>query len=63
MYTGFDTHGQYSLPDGSIGENFIIFGVDMSSSMHIDHTGKDILIFGKGPIKRLNHTLAAETQY
>ena len=34
----------------------------MSSSMHIDHTGKDILIFGKGPIKRLNHTLAAETQ-
>ena len=35
----------------------------MSSSVHIDNKEKDILILGKGPTQRLNHTLAAETQY
>ena len=25
---GFDTRGEYSLPDGSVGKNVIIFGVD-----------------------------------
>ena len=60
--TGFDNCGQYSLPDGSLVKNFI-FGVDMSSSVHIDHRWKDILILGKEPRQGLNHTLAAETQY
>ena len=59
---GFDTHKQYFLPDGSIGKNVIIFGVDMSSSVHIDNIGKDILILSKGPTQGLNHKLAAETQ-
>ena len=27
----------------------VIFGVDMSSSPHIDNKGKDLLILGKGP--------------
>ena len=35
----------------------------MSSSMHIDNRGKDILILNKGVIQGLNHTLATETQY
>ena len=35
----------------------------MSSSVHTDNKGKDILILGKGPTQRLNHMLAAETQY
>ena len=35
----------------------------MSSSVHIDNKGKDILILGKGPARGLNHTLTAETQY
>ena len=35
----------------------------MSSSVHINNEGKDILILGKGPTKELNHTLAAEIQY
>ena len=39
---GFDTRGQYSLPNGSVGKNFIIFGVAMSPSVHIDNKGKDI---------------------
>ena len=32
--TGFDTRGEYCLPDGSVGKNVIIFGVDMSSSAY-----------------------------
>ena len=32
-----------------IGKNVIIFGVDLSQSMHICNKGKDILILGKGP--------------
>ena len=27
---GFDSRGKYFLPDGSIGKNVIVFGVDMS---------------------------------
>ena len=53
---------KYSLSEGSVGEN-IFFGVDMSSSVHIDKKVKDILIFSKGPTQGLNHTLAAETSY
>ena len=30
-------------------KNVIIFGADMSSTVHIDNKGKDILIFGEGP--------------
>ena len=29
---GFDSGGAFSFPNGSFGENVIIFGVDMSSS-------------------------------
>ena len=60
---GFDTCGEYSVPDGNVVKNVIIFGVDMSSSVHIDNKRNDILILGKGPTQGLNHTLAAETQY
>ena len=35
----------------------------MSSSVHTDNKGKDILILGKGPTQKLNHMLAVETQY
>ena len=61
--TGFDTRGQYSLPDSSVGKNAVIFGVDMISSVHINDKGNDILILGNGPKKGLNYTQAAETQY
>ena len=47
---GFDASGSFSLSDGSgFGKIGIIFGVDMSSSMHFGNTEKDILIFGKNP--------------
>ena len=57
----FDSHSEISLLDGSVGKNVIIFGVDMSSSVHIDNNKKDTLIVGIGPKKRLdNITLTAK---
>ena len=44
----FDRKEFYSIGN-EIGRNVIIFEVDMSSSPHIDHKKKDILILGKGP--------------
>ena len=35
----------------------------MSSSTHTDDKKKDILILGKGPTQRLEHTLTAEKLY
>ena len=32
----------------------------MSSSAHVDHKKKDILLIGNGPIQRLEDTLTAE---
>ena len=52
------------LPDGSFGRNVVIFGVDMSSSVHADNKGKDILILGSGPTQELGeHSLTAEKMY
>ena len=52
------------MPDGSVGKNIITFGVDMSSSVHIDNKGKDILILHKGPTQGLDDTtLTADAQY
>ena len=50
-------------PSGETGRNVMIFGVDISSSTKIDPRKKDILILGKGPTQRLQHTLAAENIY
>ena len=46
---GFDLRLKFSLTDGSVGKNVIIFGVDISSSVHIGIKNKNILILGKGP--------------
>ena len=35
----------------------------MSSPAHIDDKKKDILVLGKGPTQRLEHTLTAEKMY
>ena len=40
-----------------------MFGVDMSLSLHIDNTKKDIFILGKGPTQGLEHKLTAEKLY
>ena len=45
-------------------KNVIIFGADMSSSVHVDNKGKDILILGEGPTWGLDDTtLTAEVKY
>ena len=59
----FDFCSLFSVPDFDWGKNAIIFGIDMSSSVHIDNKNKDILILGKGPIKGLDNTiLTAEAE-
>ena len=51
----FDKKGEFSFGNG-LGRNCIIFGVDMSSSVHVDNKKKDILILGKRPTQRLDGT-------
>ena len=37
---GFDRRGSFSFPGGRFGQNVIIFGADMNSSIHIDNKKK-----------------------
>ena len=60
---GFDRKSSFSFPGGGFGQNVLIFGVDMSSSAHIDNKKKDILVLGKGPTQELEHILTAEKIY
>ena len=60
---GFDRKTAFLFPGRGFGQNIIIFGVDMTSSAHIDNKKKDILIFGKGPTQGLEHTLTSEKMY
>ena len=60
---GFDRRSSFTFPGGGFGQNVLIFGVDMSSSAHIDNKKKDILVLGKGPTQGLEHTLTAEKMY
>ena len=47
-----------------MGRNVIIFGADMSSSVHVDNKNKDILILGEGSTQGLEDTiLIAEAIY
>ena len=67
-YTGYgiglDSRSEFSFAHGRYGKNVIIFGVDMSSSAHVDNKGKDILILGEGPTQGLDDTtLTAEAKY
>ena len=50
---GFDRRSSFSFPGGGFGQNVLIFGVDMSSSAHIDNKKKGILVLGKGPTQGL----------
>lgn len=53
----FDVRGTFSLSNGSrFGKNVVIFGVDMSSSSHIDNKKKDIIILWKGLTQGLDNT-------
>ena len=51
---GFDRRSSFSFPGGGFGQNVLIFGADMSSSVHVDNKKKDILVIAKGPTKDKN---------
>ena len=60
---GFDRKGKFSVIN-EFGRNCTIFGVDMSSSIHVDNKKKHILILGKGPTQELGGTPSpAEKMY
>ena len=44
---GFDRRGSFSFPGGGFGQNILIFGVDMSSSSHIDNKKKTYYFWEK----------------
>ena len=60
---GFDRKESFSFSSAGYGQNAIIFGVDMSSFIHIDNKKKVILILGRGPAQGLESTLTAEKMY
>ena len=60
---GFDRRSSFSFPSSGFGQNVLIFGVDMSSSAHIDNKKKEILVLGKDPTQWLEHSLTAEKMY
>ena len=60
---GFDRGSSFSFTGGGFGQNVLIFGPDMSTSIHFDNKGKDILVLGRGPTQGLESTLTAEQMY
>ena len=61
--TGFDRKSNFSFPGGGFGQNVLMFGADMSSSVHIDNKKEDILVLRKGRTQGLEHTLSAKKMY
>ena len=59
---GFDRKGTYLFGNG-FGKNILIFGVDISSSLHIHNKKKDILILGDGSTQGLEHKLTAKEKF
>ena len=57
---GFDRRSSFSFTGGGFGQNVLIFGADMSASIHIDNKKKYILVLGRGPTQGLESTLTAE---
>ena len=60
---GFARRSSFSFTGGGFGQNVLIFSADMSTSIHIDNKGKDILVLGREPTKGLESTLTAEKMY
>ena len=59
----FDRRSSFSFPNGRFGQNVLVFGANMSTSIHVDNEKKDILVFGRGPTQGLESTLIAEKMY
>ena len=62
--TGFDSKGTFLFSDGSFGQNVILWGADMSSSIHANNKINNMLVLGKQFIQRINDTtIYAEKTY
>ena len=62
--TGFDSRSELLFTDGNMGKYVIVFGADMSPTVHVDNKNNDILILGEGPTQGLDDaTLTAEAKY
>ena len=60
---GFERHGNFSVANG-FNRNVIIFGVDISSNLHVDSKKKYILVLSESPTQGLDDTvLTAEKKY
>ena len=57
---GFDRRSSFSFTGDGFGQNVLIFGADMSTSIHTDNKKKEILLLGRGPTQGLESTLTAE---
>ena len=60
---GFDGRSSFLFLSGGFGQNILIFGADMSSSIHIDNKKKDILVLGRGLTQGLESYLTVEKMY
>ena len=61
---GFDSGGSFSHPSGGDDKNVIIFGADLSSSVHANNNVNNILVLGKEFIQGINGTtIYAEKMY
>ena len=52
----FDSKGSFLHSDGNYGVNLIIFGADLSSSIHANNRANNILVLGKDFIQGVNDT-------
>ena len=59
---GFESTGQFSHPQGGMARNIIIFGVDLSNSVHATKK-KNILILGHGLTQKVNNTQFMQKKY
>ena len=53
---GFDHGGTFTHPEGDIARNVIIFGVDISESVHASYKTKDFLVLDRGLIQMIKKT-------
>ena len=59
---GFDRKGEFLFGNG-LGKNVIIFGADMSSSVHANNRTKNILVLGKDFVQGLDNTTIVFHQF
>ena len=53
----FDSRGKFSHTSGEFGDNVILFGADMSSSVNANNKTKNILVLGEGITQGLDNTI------